>query len=73
MNQKNLDTILKEILPGHKISEFAKEFIHNSNNDKIKESYNFLKKMGLSDEKIFVFYYFINGQNHNFSTIKKHK
>src|SRR3989344_4651829 len=46
--------LLEDIIRSHAISKFSKEWIDNSNSDEkqIKRNYKFLKKIGLSDEKI---------------------
>ena len=46
--------ILEEILKGHKISDFSRKWIDNSKTDDtaIRQVYEFLKRIGLSDDKI---------------------
>ncbi len=45
---------LEEILNGHEISDFARDFINscNTSESQIRKTYHLLKRIGLSDEKI---------------------
>ena len=45
---------IEEILEGHEISGFARSWIKNSRADdaSIRNTYEFLKKIGISDERI---------------------
>src|SRR3989338_1955651 len=59
--------VLEEILKGHRISDFSREWIRNSgrDDDTIRASYKVLKRIGVSDKKIVTHAYLLSRDPEN--------